>query len=141
VWPTATASPQPLTYNIQQGWNLSAYTGSASGIDTAAQLLGALLQQSGGSLAAYYALNNNQWTPSLIDSGGSFSPPNGDFPLQPDAGYLHGANHRPVPHRQHKAPHARAHHPWRLILGSPILQSRHPGPRPNLPGTGCHVDG
>jgi hypothetical protein len=87
-FPTAPAPPQPLTYRLQQGWNLFAYTGSAGGIDTAAHLLGALLQQSGGSLAALYGLTNNSWSPSLIDSGGSFIPPNGDIPLQPDTGYL-----------------------------------------------------
>jgi hypothetical protein len=86
-FPAAPASAQPVVHPLQQGWNLFAYTGSASG-STAAQVLGALLQQSGGSLAALYGLNNNQWTPSLIDSGGSFSPPNGDFSLQPDTGYL-----------------------------------------------------
>jgi hypothetical protein len=86
--PAAQAPPQPVAHLLQQGWNLFAYTGSASGIDTAAQLLGALLQQSGGSLAALYGLTNNSWSPSLIDSGGAFIPPNGDFPLQPDTGYL-----------------------------------------------------
>jgi hypothetical protein len=83
--PTATPSPS-LTYNIQQGWNLFAYTDASTGITTAAQLLGALLQQSGGHVAAIYGLTNNAWRPSLIDANGTISTP--DFPLQPITGYL-----------------------------------------------------
>jgi hypothetical protein len=80
-------APAPISgYSIQQGWNLFAYTDASSGITTAAQLLGALLQQSGGHLAAIYGLTNNAWTPSLIDAHGQFS--SAGFTLQPVTAYL-----------------------------------------------------
>jgi hypothetical protein len=91
--PTATAIPQPLTYQVQQGWNLFAYTDPSTGITTASQLLGAILQQSGASLAAIYGLTQYRWFPSLVDSGGSFSPPNGDFTLLPATCYLVYSDH------------------------------------------------
>jgi hypothetical protein len=46
-----------------------------------------VLQSSGGSLAAIYSLNNDQWSPPLIQRVNS-APDGTDFTLQPGVGYL-----------------------------------------------------
>jgi hypothetical protein len=51
-------------------------------------VLSALLSQTGGSLAALYALSGGSWSPSLIDVQQHFTATGGSLSLQPGNGYL-----------------------------------------------------
>jgi hypothetical protein len=77
----------PPTWTLTAGWNLLGPSLGSPSPTSASAVLQAVLQQSGGSMAAIYKLANGAWsTPVILHRGGS--PTGTDFTLTPGAGYL-----------------------------------------------------
>jgi hypothetical protein len=84
---SGTMPTTPPAWTLNTGWNLVGPSLGATSPIIATTVLQGVLQSSGGTVAAIYALHNGQWSPPVILRRGSASSGT-DFTLKPGLGYL-----------------------------------------------------